>query len=123
MKNLILLAFLFITISANAQLSEKSEWLRANKEEIYQDIRNEAVREWDGNNRMIIHFIDTQSEAFCKFFKEPYKSYAQAKDGTKENTVMLDLISRWHEVRGEGVYVNYNMIIYGINKHLINSNY
>ena len=125
MKNLLLLAlFTISTISATAQLSSSSQFVRKNLDEQYLQIRTKAVSEWNGDNAMIVYFINKQCEALIKYYEKPYSKMITAKKGTEHDGRFLEFMTKWTEINAEGgVFVDHKMVIYEIDKYLKNTDY
>ena len=120
MKNLLLLAlFTISTISATAQLSSTSQFVRKNLDEQYLQIRTKAVSEWSGDNTMIIYFINEQCESLIKYNDHPYSKMIRAKEGTEYKNKFLEFMTKWTELNADGTaFVDHKMVIYEIDEYI-----
>ena len=119
MKNLLLALFTISTITATAQLSSSSKFVRKNLDEQYLQIRTKAVSEWSGDNTMIIHFIDEQCEALMKYYEHPYRQMIRAKEGTEYKKKFIEFMTKWTEINAEGgLFVDHKMVIYEIDEYI-----
>ena len=120
MKNLLLLAlFTISTISATAQLSSTSQFVRKNLDEQYLQIRTKAVSEWSGDNTMIIYFINEQFESLIKYYDHPYSKMIRAKEGTEYKNKFLEFMTKLTELNADGTaFVDHKMVIYEIDEYI-----
>ena len=119
MKNLLLLLFTISTITATAQLSSNSQFVRKNLDEQYLKIRTKAVSEWSGDNTMIIYFINEQCEALMKYYNHPYSKMIRAKEGTEYKNKFFEFMTKWTELNADGgIFVDHKMVIYEIDEYI-----
>jgi len=116
MKNLLVIAFVLISIISNAQLKSDALVLKNSEDkeivELYKSVRLFAVDKWGSDNEMIVYVINNQCSALLDFVNLELPE-----------TIKNEYVVKWSKEINGVLVTDWQMVLYNSNNWLKNSNY
>lgn len=120
MKICFLITFLFFSINTFSQskLNDIATWLKKDKPELYQSIKEFSIREWNDDHSMILYEINKQSTGY-------YESMMLLGNDKEQNQpVFIDALFEWSENldkiqnMNKNNTINWSMVHYEMKKQI-----